>query len=127
MLAATVDGRRAARQAVDPGPGGLHHGQPSTAIVGKAVAEGDLRERVTLATKVGLEWQDGRIRRNSKRARILQEVDDSRRRLRMDLRSLPGALAGPEQARARLGTLKRSCQPARGPLQSVARGDSLVR
>ena len=53
-------------------------------IVGKALAEGDLRSRVLIATKVGLEWQGGRIFRNASRARILREVEDSLRRLRTD-------------------------------------------
>ena len=53
-------------------------------IVGKALAEGDLRSRVLIATKVGLEWRDGRVFRNASRARILREVEDSLRRLRTD-------------------------------------------
>jgi aryl-alcohol dehydrogenase-like predicted oxidoreductase len=39
---------------------------------------------VLIATKVGLEWQQGQVFRNASRARILQEVDDSLRRLRTD-------------------------------------------
>jgi aryl-alcohol dehydrogenase-like predicted oxidoreductase len=39
---------------------------------------------VLIATKVGLEWQGGRVFRNASRARILQEVEDSLRRLRTD-------------------------------------------
>src|SRR5256886_6470881 len=56
----------------------------SEEIVGKALAEGNLRSRVLIATKVGLEWQDGKVFRNASRARILQEVEDSLRRLRTD-------------------------------------------
>jgi aryl-alcohol dehydrogenase-like predicted oxidoreductase len=56
----------------------------SEEIVGKAVAEADLRSSVLIATKVGLQWEDGRVFRNASRARILQEVDDSLRRLRTD-------------------------------------------
>jgi aryl-alcohol dehydrogenase-like predicted oxidoreductase len=37
-----------------------------------------------ITTKTGLEWRDGKIYRNASRARILQEVDDSLRRLRTD-------------------------------------------
>ena len=37
-----------------------------------------------IATKVGLEWEGGRVFRNASRARILQEVEDSLRRLRTD-------------------------------------------
>jgi aryl-alcohol dehydrogenase-like predicted oxidoreductase len=55
----------------------------SEEIVGKALA-GSLRSRVRIATKVGLEWQNGRVFRNASRARILKEVDDSLRRLQTD-------------------------------------------
>jgi aryl-alcohol dehydrogenase-like predicted oxidoreductase len=55
----------------------------SEEIVGKAVA-GGLRQHVMLATKVGLEWHDGKITRNGSRARIMAEIDDSLRRLRTD-------------------------------------------
>jgi aryl-alcohol dehydrogenase-like predicted oxidoreductase len=56
----------------------------SEEIVGKAIAEGHLRSRVLIATKAGLEWEGRRIFRNASRARILQEVEDSLRRLRTD-------------------------------------------
>src|ERR1700730_4294624 len=56
----------------------------SEEIVGKALAEGQLRSRVLVATKVGLEWQRGSVFRNASRARILREVEDSLRRLRTD-------------------------------------------
>src|SRR6202166_2394256 len=56
----------------------------SEEIVGKAIAEGNLRSRVLIATKTGLEWQGGRVFRNASRARIMQEVEDSLRRLRTD-------------------------------------------
>src|ERR1700726_808384 len=49
----------------------------SEEIVGKAIAEGRLRSRVVIATKVGLEWKDGRVFRNASRGRIMREVDDS--------------------------------------------------
>jgi aryl-alcohol dehydrogenase-like predicted oxidoreductase len=55
----------------------------SEEIVGKALA-GGLRSRVRIATKVGLEWQNGKVFRNAGRARILKEVDDSLRRLQTD-------------------------------------------
>jgi aryl-alcohol dehydrogenase-like predicted oxidoreductase len=55
----------------------------SEEIVGKAIADG-LRQHVILATKVGLEWHDGKITRNGSRARIMREIDDSLRRLRTD-------------------------------------------
>ena len=53
-------------------------------IVGKALAEGKRRDRAIVATKVGLEWRDGRLYRNSSPARIRQEIEDSLRRLRTD-------------------------------------------
>jgi aryl-alcohol dehydrogenase-like predicted oxidoreductase len=56
----------------------------SEEIVGKAIAEGRLRERVVIATKVGLEWKDGSVFRNASRGRIIREVEDSLRRLRTD-------------------------------------------
>jgi aryl-alcohol dehydrogenase-like predicted oxidoreductase len=56
----------------------------SEEVVGKAIAEAQLRSRVLIATKVGLEWKDGNVFRNASRARILQEVEDSLRRLRTD-------------------------------------------
>jgi aryl-alcohol dehydrogenase-like predicted oxidoreductase len=56
----------------------------SEEIVGKAIAEANLRSRVLIATKVGLEWQNGKVFRNASRARILQEIEDSLRRLRTD-------------------------------------------
>jgi aryl-alcohol dehydrogenase-like predicted oxidoreductase len=37
-----------------------------------------------IATKTGLEWNDGKVFRNASRRRILREVEDSLRRLRTD-------------------------------------------
>jgi aryl-alcohol dehydrogenase-like predicted oxidoreductase len=56
----------------------------SEEIVGKAIAESNLRSRVSIATKVGLEWADGKVFRNASRVRIQQEIEDSLRRLRTD-------------------------------------------
>jgi aryl-alcohol dehydrogenase-like predicted oxidoreductase len=56
----------------------------SEEIVGRAIADGRLRSRVVIATKVGLEWKDGKVFRNAGRKRILCEIDDSLRRLRTD-------------------------------------------
>src|SRR5262249_21634767 len=56
----------------------------SEEIVGRAIAENRLRSRVVIATKVGLEWKDGKVFRNASRGRILREVADSLRRLRTD-------------------------------------------
>jgi aryl-alcohol dehydrogenase-like predicted oxidoreductase len=56
----------------------------SEEIVGKALADGGLRHRVVIATKVGLEWRDEQPFRNASRQRIMAEVEDSLRRLRTD-------------------------------------------
>jgi aryl-alcohol dehydrogenase-like predicted oxidoreductase len=53
-------------------------------LVGRALKPAGLRSRAVIATKVGLEWRDGKVYRNATRNRILQEVDDSLRRLRTD-------------------------------------------
>jgi aryl-alcohol dehydrogenase-like predicted oxidoreductase len=56
----------------------------SEEIVGKAIAQHNLRSRVIIATKAGLEWKDGKVFRNASRARIMREIDDSLTRLRTD-------------------------------------------
>jgi aryl-alcohol dehydrogenase-like predicted oxidoreductase len=56
----------------------------SEEIVGRAIAKGGLRSRVVIATKVGLEWKDGKVFRNASRDRILREATDSLRRLKTD-------------------------------------------
>jgi Aldo/keto reductase family/Uncharacterized protein conserved in bacteria (DUF2076) len=56
----------------------------SEEIVGKAL-EGSLRQKVTIATKVGLAWKDGAVYRDSRPARIRKEIEDSLRRLRTDV------------------------------------------
>src|SRR3979490_297713 len=48
----------------------------SEEIVGKAVADAGLRSQVVIATKVGLEWRDGKVYRNATRDRIMREIDD---------------------------------------------------
>jgi aryl-alcohol dehydrogenase-like predicted oxidoreductase len=55
----------------------------SEEIVGMALSEG-LRDRAVIATKVGLEWRDGKVWRNSSPVRIRKEVEESLRRLRTD-------------------------------------------
>src|SRR4029077_12826994 len=54
----------------------------SEKMVGKAIAHA--RSNVIIATKVGLEWQDGKVSRNASRARIMREIEDSLRRLQTD-------------------------------------------
>jgi aryl-alcohol dehydrogenase-like predicted oxidoreductase len=56
----------------------------SEEIVGKALVEGSLRDKVQIATKVGLAWRDGKVFRDSRPARIRKEIEDSLRRLRTD-------------------------------------------
>jgi aryl-alcohol dehydrogenase-like predicted oxidoreductase len=55
----------------------------SEEIVGKALADG-LRERAIIATKGGLQWQDGKITRNSNRDWIMRGLEDSLQRLKTD-------------------------------------------
>jgi aryl-alcohol dehydrogenase-like predicted oxidoreductase len=55
----------------------------SERIVGMVVSNG-LRNRAILATKAGLEWRGGKVRRNSSPAHLLKEVEESLRRLRTD-------------------------------------------
>ena len=55
----------------------------SEEIVGAALAQG-LRHRAVIATKVGLEWRNGKVWRNASPARIREEVEASLRRLRTD-------------------------------------------
>jgi aryl-alcohol dehydrogenase-like predicted oxidoreductase len=57
----------------------------SEEVVGKALAEGGLRDKVQIATKVGLSWKDGKPFRDSSPARIRQEIEASLRRLRTDV------------------------------------------
>jgi aryl-alcohol dehydrogenase-like predicted oxidoreductase len=57
----------------------------SEEIVGEALAVGGRRNQVLIATKVGLDWQDGKPFRNGSKARIMKEVEDSLRRLRTDV------------------------------------------
>jgi aryl-alcohol dehydrogenase-like predicted oxidoreductase len=56
----------------------------SEEIVGEALRQHGGREDVILATKVGIDWTNGKIERNSTRQRILQELKDSLRRLQTD-------------------------------------------
>jgi aryl-alcohol dehydrogenase-like predicted oxidoreductase len=53
-------------------------------LVGRALAQYGRREQVIIATKVGLEWRGTQLFRNSSRARIMNEIDDSLRRLQTD-------------------------------------------
>src|SRR6202521_4213492 len=57
----------------------------SEEIVGKALASGGLRQRVLIATKVGLDWTNGEPFRNATWKRIFAEVEASLKRLRTDV------------------------------------------
>jgi aryl-alcohol dehydrogenase-like predicted oxidoreductase len=54
----------------------------SEEIVGKALI--GVRSAAVIATKVGVEWRDGKVYRNATRDRIMAEIHDSLRRLRTD-------------------------------------------
>ena len=53
-------------------------------IVGKSLA-GDRRGKAIIATKVGLEWRDGDVLRNSSPERLRVELEDLLRRLETDV------------------------------------------
>ena len=55
----------------------------SEEIVGRAL-EGR-RDKAVIATKVGLDWKEGKPFRNASRARIQKEIEDSLRRLKTDV------------------------------------------
>jgi aryl-alcohol dehydrogenase-like predicted oxidoreductase len=82
----------------------------SEELVGKALAEGGLRAKVRIATKVGLEWRDGKVFRNASAPRIFKEIRDSLSRLRTDYIDLyqvhwPDPLVPIEKTAEALGTL----------------------
>jgi len=56
----------------------------SEEIVGEALRQRGRRESIILATKVGLDWTNGKIERNSTRQRILQEAWGFAPRLQTD-------------------------------------------
>jgi aryl-alcohol dehydrogenase-like predicted oxidoreductase len=58
--------------------------EPDGVVVGKALA-GGRRGNTIIATKVGLEWRDGKVFRNSSPERLRTELEDSLRRLRTDV------------------------------------------
>src|ERR1700724_3556344 len=57
----------------------------SEEIVGKALAAGGRRKRALIATKVGLDWKGSRPFRNARKARIIEEAENSLRRLQTDV------------------------------------------
>jgi aryl-alcohol dehydrogenase-like predicted oxidoreductase len=83
----------------------------SEEIVGKALADG-YREKAVIATKVALEWQDGKVFRNASPVRIRQEIEDTLRRLRTDYVDLyqvhwPDTLVPIEETAAVLADLRK--------------------
>jgi aryl-alcohol dehydrogenase-like predicted oxidoreductase len=59
------------------------HGR-SEEIVGEALRQYGHRDSVLVASKVGIDWTNGKIERNSTRQRILREIEDSLCRLQTD-------------------------------------------
>ena len=53
-------------------------------LVGRALAQYGKRREVIIATKVGVEWRGDQVFRNSIKARIMKEINDSLRRLKTD-------------------------------------------
>jgi aryl-alcohol dehydrogenase-like predicted oxidoreductase len=82
----------------------------SEEIVGKALADG-YREKAVIATKVALDWKDGKVFRNASPVRIRQEIEDTLRRLRTDYVDLyqvhwPDPLVPMEETAAVLAELR---------------------
>jgi aryl-alcohol dehydrogenase-like predicted oxidoreductase len=57
----------------------------SEEIVGKALAMDGRRKGAIIATKAGLDWKDGKPFRNARKKRIVEEVENSLRRLQTDV------------------------------------------
>jgi aryl-alcohol dehydrogenase-like predicted oxidoreductase len=57
----------------------------SEEVVGRALAQDGRRRQAVIATKVGLAWADGNPYRDAGKSRIVQEVEDSLRRLQTDV------------------------------------------
>jgi len=84
----------------------------SEEVVGNALADAGLRSRAVIATKVGLEWNDGKVFRNAGKARIFEEIENSLRRLRTDYIDIyqvhwPDPLVAIEETAEAMGTLFR--------------------
>jgi len=57
----------------------------SEEIVGKALAMEGRRKGAIIATKAGLDWKDGKPFRDARKTRIVEEVENSLRRLQTDI------------------------------------------
>ncbi len=84
----------------------------SEEIVGKALARRGGRDRLVIATKVALEWRDGKVFRNATAVRIEAEIEDSLRRLGTDTIDLyqvhwPDPLVPIEETAAAMAKLHR--------------------
>jgi aryl-alcohol dehydrogenase-like predicted oxidoreductase len=84
----------------------------SEEIVGSALREAGLRSRVVIATKVGLQWKDGKVFRNASREQINKEIASSLCRLRTDYIDIyqvhwPDPLTPIEETAEALGALYR--------------------
>lgn len=84
----------------------------SEELVGQALAPQGRRNRAVIATKVGIEWSNGKIYRNSSPERIRYEVENSLRRLRTDYIDLyqvhwPDASTPIEETAEEMGKLLR--------------------
>jgi aryl-alcohol dehydrogenase-like predicted oxidoreductase len=56
----------------------------SEEIVGKVIQSYGKRDEIILATKVGLPWYDGEVKRNTTQRNIYKEIEDSLERLQTD-------------------------------------------
>jgi len=57
----------------------------SESLVGRAVAESGRRDNLVIATKAGIDWPEESPRRNATRERLEYEIDQSLRRLQVDV------------------------------------------
>jgi aryl-alcohol dehydrogenase-like predicted oxidoreductase len=57
----------------------------SEEVLGQALAESGQRHNVVIATKVAIDWRDGKPFRDAGKARIVKEIEDSLRRLQTDV------------------------------------------
>ncbi len=85
----------------------------SEEIIGRALAEGGYRHRVIVATKAGLQWEQGGVERNASPARLRHEIEQSLRRLGTDHIDLyqihwPDPLVPMEETAAELARLYRA-------------------
>ena len=56
----------------------------SERVIGAYIRKKNVRNKIILATKLGLSWQGAKILHNLTKKRMLEEVDESRKRLRVD-------------------------------------------